>query len=492
MIFQQGQYVSLRRVVLLTGDMVAIAASIFLAAGLRLSFPDGLAYCLSHLPSLLGSLFLFLVVFYASGMYERQALTRRRTTYLLPLVATLTALVLIVVIFYARYTLHIGRGILLSSGIFIFLSSWGLRALYRVVVRSGILSKSTLIIGEGREAEEVVQLLRSNPDSGLKIRGVICSRRVQPGSLVAGIPVVGSVERLRDLAEAFEAETLVIATSLTRESAILRLLRPLRCTGTEIIDYVSLYEMLAQEIPLNHINDEWLMSAALNSSVIHVRKIKRILDFSVATVGLALGAPIMLLTMLLIRIDSRGPVLYRQRRSGLDGRILTVLKFRSMRVDAEAGSGAVWAGRSDSRVTRIGRFIRKWRIDEMPQLINVLRGEMSLVGPRPERPEFIETLSSAIPFYRERLLVPPGITGWAQIKYPYAASIDAARRKLQYDLYYIKHMSLLLDVVILLRTVKTILVGLRHSGEAGPPSSEAAGNMSILPPPVVKPKAELA
>lgn len=492
MIFQQGQYVSLRRVVLLTGDMVAIAASIFLAAGLRLSFSEGLAYCLSHLPSLLGSLFLFLIVFYASGMYERQALTRRRTTYLLPLVATLTGLVLIVVTFYARYTLHIGRGILLSSGVFIFLSSWGLRALYRAVVRSGILSKSTLIIGEGREAEEVVQLLRSNPDSGLKIRGVICSRRVQPGSLVAGVPVVGSVERLRDLAEAFEAETLVIATSLTRESAILRLLRPLRCTGTEIIDYVSLYEMLAQEIPLNHINDEWLMGAALNSSVIHVRKIKRILDFSVATVGLALGAPIMLLTMLLIRIDSHGPVLYRQRRSGLDGRIVTVLKFRSMRVDAEAGSGAVWAGRLDSRVTRIGRFIRKWRIDEMPQLINVLRGEMSLVGPRPERPEFIETLSSAIPFYRERLLVPPGITGWAQIKYPYAASIDAARRKLQYDLYYIKHMSLLLDVTILLRTVKTILVGLRHSGEAGPPSSEAVGSVSILPPPVVKSKAELA
>jgi lipopolysaccharide/colanic/teichoic acid biosynthesis glycosyltransferase len=150
---------------------------------------------------------------------------------------------------------------------------------------------------------------------------------------------------------------------------------------------------------------------------------------------------------------------------GLDGTVYTLFKFRTMRQDAESGSGAVWSQRYDSRVTRVGRLLRKWRIDEIPQLINVLRGEMSLVGPRPERPEFVETLAKAIPFYKERLLVPPGITGWAQVKYPYAASVDAARRKLQYDLYYIKHMSFFLDVLILLRTFKTIIVGLRHSEE---------------------------
>jgi exopolysaccharide biosynthesis polyprenyl glycosylphosphotransferase len=483
MLFHRGHSVSLRRVVLLTGDIVAVAVALFLSATLRLGFDEGIGYIGRHLPSLAASVAIFIVVFYVVGMYERQALTRRHAFYVLPLVGTAIGMVFVILIFYARFQFQVGRGILLISGAFIFLSTCGLRYLYRAVVRSGMLSKNTLIIGDGREAVEVAHLLQANPDSGYKVRGVIAARKIQPGTLLAGLPVVGTIERIRELTDAFEAETLVVATSLSREPAILRILRPLRCTGTEIIDYVTLHEMLAQEIPVDHINDEWLMSAAMNSSVIHVRKIKRILDFATAGVGLILGAPIMLITAILIRLDSRGPVLYRQRRAGLDGRIITVLKFRSMRVDAESGSGAVWAGHSDPRVTRVGRFIRKWRIDELPQLFNVLRGEMSLVGPRPERPEFIETLASAIPFYRERLMVPPGITGWAQVKYPYAASVEAARRKLQYDLYYIKHMSLFLDIMILLRTFKTIIVGLRHSEETSEPA--AAGAVTVLPPPAV-------
>lgn len=492
MIFHRGQYISLRRVVLLTSDILVVALSVFLSATLRLGMEDGLEYLAVHVPSLLGSLALFLVVFYASGMYERQALTRRHGSYLLPLIATAVGLLLIIVIFYARYQLHIGRGILLLGGLFIFLLSWGVRGVYRMIVRSGMLSKNTLIVGESREATEVIQLIRANLDAGLKICGVISSRKIPAGTLLAGIPVLGSLERLRELTEAFGVETLVIATSLAKEPRVLRMLRPLRCTGTEILDFVTLHELLAQEIPLDYINDEWLMNAALNSSVIHVRKIKRILDFVMALLGLVINAPLMLITMMLIRLDSPGPALYRQRRSGLDGRLVTVLKFRSMRQDAEAGSGAVWAGRVDTRVTRIGGFIRKWRIDELPQLVNVLRGEMSLVGPRPERPEFVETLSAAIPFYRERLMVPPGITGWAQVKYPYAASIEAARRKLQYDLFYIKHMSLFFDVTILLRTFKTVIVGLRHS-ESGAKAAEPAGAISTLPPPAdEKNKAQLA
>ena len=216
------------------------------------------------------------------------------------------------------------------------------------------------------------------------------------------------------------------------------------------------------------------MNAAMNSSVIHIRKIKRIMDFTMALIGLILTAPIFLVAMILVKLDSPGPALYRQRRSGMDGRTYTLMKFRTMRQDAEALSGAVWAGQADHRVTRTGRLMRNWRVDELPQLINVLSGEMSLVGPRPERPEFVETLAQAIPFYRERLLVPPGITGWAQVMFPYAASIEAARRKLQYDLYYIKHMSFFLDTLILLRTFKTILVGLRHSAEDTPAPPPAA------------------
>ncbi len=478
MMFSRGQTVSWRRTVLLTGDVVAIVASIVGSAFIRLSPAGGWEYCVEHLPSLVGSLAIFLVVFYAAGLYERQALIRKEASYLLPLVATAIALTLIVLAFYARFQFNIGRGVLTLAGGFIFLGSWGMRYIYRQVVRSGVLSRNALIVGEGREVDEVLHLLARTPDPGLRVLGLVSTRRAAAGTFVGPIPVVGSVDKLREFVEALDAETLIVATSVSREPSVLRLLRPLRCSGIEVMDVVTLHETLAQEIPLDHINDEWLMNAAMNSSVIHVRKIKRIMDFLVALIGLVVTAPIFLVAAVLVRLDSPGSIFYCQRRSGLDGRPITVLKFRTMRQDAEALSGAVWAGQADMRVTRTGRFMRTWRVDEIPQLINVLRGEMSLVGPRPERPEFVETLAQAIPFYRERLMVPPGITGWAQVKYPYAASIEAARRKLQYDLYYIKHMSFFLDVLILLRTFKTIIVGLRHSEEQYP---AASGVVHVLP-----------
>ena len=250
-----------------------------------------------------------------------------------------------------------------------------------------------------------------------------------------------------------------------RSHELLSRLRPLRYSGIEIMDYVSLSEELAQEIPLAHINDEWLMTVALNSSVLQIRKVKRVVDFTVSLIGLIPGIPLILLSGLLIKLTSPGPVIYRQARVGLAGEPYILYKLRTMRTDAEA-QGAVWAGKKDARVTRVGYYLRKWRLDELPQLFNILKGEMSLVGPRPERPEFTEKLATFIPFYNERHLVQPGLTGWAQIRYPYAASFEAAARKLQFDLYYIKNMSFLLDGAIMLRTFKTILVGLRHEDDS--------------------------
>jgi exopolysaccharide biosynthesis polyprenyl glycosylphosphotransferase len=178
----------------------------------------------------------------------------------------------------------------------------------------------------------------------------------------------------------------------------------------------------------------------------------------VALVGGIVSLPIALLTAVLIKLESKGPVLYRQERVGRNGRPFTIMKFRSMRVDAEK-DGPVWAQTSDDRTTRVGRVIRKMRVDEIPQFWNILKGEMNFVGPRPERPHFVKQLAEEIPFYEQRHLIPPGLTGWAQIKYPYGASIEDARQKLQYDLYYIKNQSLILDAMILFETVKTILFG---------------------------------
>ncbi len=481
MMFHRGRHLSLRRTILLSGDIIWISVSIVISSMIRLGAENGLTYCSTHIPSLAGSLALMLVVFYAGGMYERQAFTHKASSYRLPLITVIIGLVLIIVLFYAKANLHIGRGVLMLAGLFMFLGTWLMRHAYSIAVGYGLLSKNTLIVGDGREIEDVVSLIASTTDSGMKILGVVSSRRVQPGSFLAGIPVVGTSDKLRELADAFEAETIIVATSLSREPSLLRLLRPIRCSGVEVIDYVAVYELLAQYIPLDHINDEWLMNAAMNGSVIHIRKIKRIMDIAVASVGLILASPIWLVAMIAVRMDSPGPILYRQRRAGIDGKPYTLLKFRTMRQDAEAASGAVWAGQFDARVTRVGRLFRKWRVDEIPQLWNVLKGEMSLVGPRPERPEFVDTLADAIPFYKERLLVPPGITGWAQVKYPYAASIDAARRKLQYDLYYIKHMGFFLDWLILLRTIRTIIVGLRHSEQEMDPEAANQKTIQVLP-----------
>lgn len=473
----------MRRTALLTGDVCCIVAGIFIASILRLGFDQGFLFFAQHGLTTVGSTAIFLLVFYASGMYERQALTRKDGSYLLPLVAVLIGLSITILVFYARFQLGIGRGILALAGIFIFMTTWAMRYAYRMAAGYGLLSKRTLVVGDGQELEDVVRLVHKTADSGLKLVGCATARRSPVGTFMAGVPVVGTIDKLRDCAEAFEIETIVVATSLAREHSLLRMLRPLRWSGTEVMDYVTLHETLAQEVPIHHINDEWLMNAAMNSSVIHIRKIKRIMDIAVAVAGLALSFPICLIAALLIRLDSPGPIFFRQRRSGLDGHVYTLVKFRTMRQDAEAASGAVWAGRHDNRVTRIGKYFRNWRIDEIPQLINVLRGEMSLVGPRPERPEFVETLEAAIPFYKERLLVPPGVTGWAQVKYPYAASIEAARRKLQYDIYYIKHMSLWLDCLILLRTVKTIVVGLAHSEQAPPDEAPETPAAVVVPLP---------
>ena len=252
-------------------------------------------------------------------------------------------------------------------------------------------------------------------------------------------------------------------------------MRPLRYAGVSLLDYVSLHEQLAGSIPLGHIDDEWFLHAAAHGSAFHLRKLKRILDVAASLAGLVLSFPLSVLAALLVRLDSPGPIFYRQVRTGQNGAPFTLIKFRTMRRDAEAATGAVWAEKFDTRITRTGRFLRATRLDEIPQLLNVLRGEMSLVGPRPERPEFVATLTAQIPFYQERLLVPPGITGWAQIQYPYAASVEAARLKLQFDLYYIKHMSLALDLTILLKTVKTILVGMRHSADEPAAQQPALG-----------------
>ena len=231
-----------------------------------------------------------------------------------------------------------------------------------------------------------------------------------------------------------------------------------RLSGVRVYDLTDFYEMAWQKVPVLNINKKWFVFSHgfdLIHNPIGIR-IKNLIDILVALVGLIITSPIILFTSILILLESRGPIIYKQVRTGVNGKPFTVYKFRSMRKDAEK-KGAQWASQNDDRITRIGKIIRKLRIDELPQLMNILKGEMSFIGPRPERPEFDKTLEAKIPYYNLRNSLKPGMTGWAQVMYPYGASIEDSRQKLEYDIYYIKNYSLLLDLTILIRTIKVIL-----------------------------------
>lgn len=271
-------------------------------------------------------------------------------------------------------------------------------------------------------------------------------------------PCLGPPYMALDVAQKHGATMVVLLPDAPIDDDIARELLQAKLRGSMVVDIRSFYEHVVHRLPVMQISDEWLLlndGFSLNTRG-SLRRLKRALDVFMALGLLIPGLPLMLLSALIIRLESPGPVIYTQKRVGLHEQEFTVYKFRSMRQDAEK-DGAVWAQANDNRVTRFGKFIRKVRIDELPQLWNVLRGDMSFIGPRPERMEFVLKLAEKIPFYNLRHSVKPGLTGWAQVCYPYGASEEDARHKLEYDLYYVKNMSILLDIKIILKTVGVVL-----------------------------------
>ena len=272
----------------------------------------------------------------------------------------------------------------------------------------------------------------------------------------AGFHLLGKAKDLLTLADEFKPDLVLVALAEMRRALPAEELLECRFQGINVEDWPTFYERQTGKILVTNLRPSWLIFADGFVKTEMTRVVKRAMDIGLALVGLVLSLPLMLLAACAIKLDSKGPVLFRQRRVGERGRIFVLRKFRSMTVDAER-DGPVWAAAHDSRVTRVGRWLRRTRLDELPQFWNVLAGDMSFVGPRPERPEFVEQLQREIPFYMGRHSVKPGITGWAQVRHRYAASIEDSMEKLQYDLYYIKNMSPLLDVVILLSTLQVVL-----------------------------------
>ncbi|HWQ32874.1 MAG TPA: TIGR03013 family XrtA/PEP-CTERM system glycosyltransferase [Blastocatellia bacterium] len=321
------------------------------------------------------------------------------------------------------------------------------------------LSERILIVGTGASAVELAREVLSRRDLGYRVVGFVSEDKAEVGRSLFNPSVVGVVEQLNEIVERERVDRVVVALSDRRGHLPVDQLLQLRLQGSAVIEEgTSLYERVTGRISVEMLRPSWIIFSGGSKRSRIWLSVRRGLNVLFAVIGLVLSFPLWILTALAIKLESPGPVFYRQERVGKNGRIFTIIKFRSMRQDAEK-SGPVWAAKEDDRTTRVGRFIRKVRIDELPQFINILKGEMAFVGPRPERPFFVEQLNDLIPFYSQRHLVEPGVTGWAQVRYDYGASVEDALQKLQYDLYYIKNASLLFDLWIMLESIKIILFG---------------------------------
>ena len=330
--------------------------------------------------------------------------------------------------------------------------SLGWRWIYRLNAERLTHPLRILLVGVDR-AGKVRQLLAEGLPKA-EILGYVGERDQGPD---AG-PCLGAPFMALDIAKEKQATMILLLPDAPIDDDIAHDLLEAKLRGSMVVDIRSFYEHVVQRLPLSQINDEWLLQTegfSLNTRG-SLRRLKRALDVLISLLLLIPAAPIMLITAIVVRLESPGPVIYKQDRVGLFEKEFTVYKFRSMRADAEK-NGAVWASAHDARVTTFGKFIRKVRIDELPQIWNILKGDMSFIGPRPERMAFVTKLKETIPYYSLRHTVKPGLTGWAQVCYPYGASEDDARRKLEYDLYYIKNMSILLDINIVFKTVGVVL-----------------------------------
>ncbi|MFQ5506963.1 MAG: TIGR03013 family XrtA/PEP-CTERM system glycosyltransferase [Planctomycetota bacterium] len=316
-----------------------------------------------------------------------------------------------------------------------------------------------LMLGTGTQARQLCSEIRDHPETGYEIVGFLGPSPPNGKTRDWEAPYLGTSDQLPDLALKDRVSRVIVALEDRRGSLPVEELLGCRLAGIRVEEREALYEKIHGKISLDSLRPSYLIfSSGFRKSRLDLGA-KRSVDIVIATAGLLVGWPLMLIVAVAVKLNSRGPVLLGQRRVGLDGREFDLLKFRSMHAGAEERSGPVWALTTDDRITLVGRFIRATRLDELPQLWNILRGDMSFVGPRPERPFFVEQLRNELPYYMERLTVRPGLTGWAQIKYAYGASVADSRQKLQYDLYYIKNMSPLFDLSILLRTIKVILFG---------------------------------
>ncbi len=397
--------------------------------------------------------------FYLFDLYDF-AMIRRLSVLALRICQALgLAALLLAMIFYALPQMLVGRGVFLVQMALMLTVMTGWRLVARWLLRHPRFAERIIILGTDSQAIELAREVLQRRETGYEVVGFIGNDRALVGQSLINPCVIGTADEIEELALRHNVDRIVVALTDRRGHMPLDPLLNLKLRDDVAIeDWASFFERLTGKISTERLQPSQLIFADNLRWLRFYRRLRRVADLLIAALGLLLNAPLMLLVALAIKLESRGPVFYTQERVGWHNRKFKIIKFRSMRLDAEA-NGAVWASKDDPRVTRVGKLIRKLRIDELPQFFNVLRGEMSVIGPRPERQQFVEQLEQIIPYYSQRQLVKPGITGWAQVRYPYGASVEDARMKHQFDLYYIKNQSPLLDGIILFETLRVVFFG---------------------------------
>jgi sugar transferase (PEP-CTERM system associated) len=452
---------TLRSFTLIACETILIVLSVIAAAYLRLgngawevlALDDGLTKALLIAGVAQGCL-------YYADLYDLRLLSDRRELFIRILNALASASLILAAVYYWLPTLIIGRGVFIIAAVLVITVVIGWRLAFEWASRYVRPRERLLLVGTNQAAVDLArEMFARRHELGVEIVGFIDPDPARVGAPVLNPGVIGVIDDIPSIVRTRGVHRVVVSLADARGKLPMDKLLELRLDGVNFDHLASVYEEYTGKIAVENLRPSWLIFNDGFRKTRWLTATKRLLDVSSASVGFVLGLPIMALVALAVRLTSPGPVLYHQRRVGQHGRVFTIHKFRSMRQDAEAGTGAVWASKQgDVRVTPIGGMLRRTRLDELPQLWNVLKGDMSLVGPRPERPEFVEQLSKEIPFYGQRHIVRPGLTGWAQVRYTYGATAEDALQKLQYDLFYIKHLSIALDLYIMLDTVKTVVL----------------------------------
>ncbi|MBF0283299.1 MAG: TIGR03013 family PEP-CTERM/XrtA system glycosyltransferase [Magnetococcales bacterium] len=441
-------------------EALSFIGAVYAGVGLRFlgqTIPGDMNEFTELLPRALTFMLVMVISMTATGRYQRLMEDGITGEALRVATSVILGLLAMAFVFYALPDLFLGRGALgyalLCAILAVILLRW---FFFAFLLDQQALHRRILVFGAG---ERAAMLLRPG---AAEIHEEVVGFWPAPGEALAIPPerVIQSDIPLRDFIEERQINEIILASTPPAAPGIMAQLLDAKAHGIIVTDLAGFYERELCLIHMEAITPEWwvLYSEGLHANVLR-EVTKKIFDIGVSLLLLFALWPLMFLTALAIRLEDGGPVIFRQPRVGYGGRIFEVMKFRSMRRDAEGDGVPRWASENDARITRVGRFIRKARLDELPQLFNVLRGEMSLVGPRPERPEFVQMLSQRIPYYSERLRVKPGVTGWAQISYGYGASENDACEKLKYDLYYVKNHGLFLDLMVLVQSLEVVLFG---------------------------------